>query len=83
MNGINNLEYLGVSVSKKQSGVFSLKFRSQKVTLQTIVDLVNSDICSFFGESDRTRSVAVDSRTNVECLLSSIDARTALITEPC
>lgn len=32
MNGINNLEYLGVSVSKKQSGAFSLKFRSQKVT---------------------------------------------------
>ncbi|KAG0576062.1 hypothetical protein KC19_5G052300 [Ceratodon purpureus] len=30
MNGINNLEYLGVSVSKRQSGVFSLKFRSQK-----------------------------------------------------
>lgn len=31
MNGINNLEYLGISVSKKQTGVFSLKFRPQKV----------------------------------------------------
>ena len=45
MNGINNLEYLGVSVSKRQSGVFSLRFRSaQKVIQQTIMDFVNYKI---------------------------------------
>lgn len=35
MNAVNNLEYIGVSVSKKSSSGFSLKFGGRKVKIWT------------------------------------------------
>lgn len=48
MNGINNLEYLGISVSKKQAGPVSLKFRQKKVKMSKHV-AINCAFCMFCG----------------------------------
>ena len=48
MNAINNLEYLGISVSKKQAGPVSLKFRQKKVKMSKHV-ATKSVFCMLCG----------------------------------